>query len=137
MVGLLVAPAAGAAPITTFDVLKAMNDEQQETYLAKHPELAIQLANTDPDAVHDEWRDLDADTRTDAIETLPEVVGNLDGVDYRDREKANRRALSAALATQKKRAGQAPGRRAGEAGARLAHGHPEDPEGQAHAGTRT
>lgn len=109
VVGLLVAPAAGAAPITTFDVLKAMNDEQQEAYLAKHPELAIQLANTDPDAVHDEWRDLDADIRTDAIETLPEVVGNLDGVDYRDREKANRRALSTALATQKKELAKHPG----------------------------
>ncbi|WP_374010747.1 alpha/beta hydrolase [Leifsonia sp. LS-T14] len=109
VVGLLVAPAAGAAPITTFDVLKAMNDEQQEKYLAKHPELVIQLANTDPDAVHDEWRDLDADTRTDAVETLPEIVGNLDGVDYRDRERANRRALAAALATQKKELAGHPG----------------------------
>ncbi|MGH1548569.1 alpha/beta hydrolase [Leifsonia poae] len=102
VVGLLIAPAAGAAPITTFDVLKAMNDEQQEAYLAKHPELVIQLANTDPDAVHAEWDDLDAETRTDAIETLPEVVGNLDGVDYKDREKANRRALKQAIATEKR-----------------------------------
>ncbi|MGO4535486.1 alpha/beta hydrolase [Leifsonia sp. 2MCAF36] len=100
-VGLLVAPAAGAAPITTFDVLQAMNDEQQEKYLAAHPELAIQLANTDPDAVRKEWATLDQADRTDAIDTLPEVVGNLDGVDYRDREKANRRALRKALATGK------------------------------------
>jgi hypothetical protein len=109
VVGLLVAPAAGAAPIATFDVLKAMNDEQQEKYLAAHPELVIQLANTDPDAVHAEWDDLDAETRTDAIETLPEVVGNLDGVDYRDREKANRRALKAAIATEKRKLEEAPG----------------------------
>ncbi|MGO4299995.1 alpha/beta hydrolase [Leifsonia sp. RAF41] len=102
VVGLLVAPAAGAAPITTFDVLKAMNDEEQDKYLAEHPELDIQLANTDPDAVHDEWVSLDAETRRDAIETLPEIVGNLDGIDYRDREKANRRALTHALATEKR-----------------------------------
>ena len=102
VVGLLVAPAAGAAPITTFDVLKAMNDEEQNAYLQAHPELDIQLANTDPDAVHDEWQSLDKATRADAIETLPQIVGNLDGIGYRDREKANRRALAQAIATEKR-----------------------------------
>ncbi|MGN7801002.1 alpha/beta hydrolase [Leifsonia sp. 22587] len=98
LIGLLVAPAAGAAPITTFDVLKAMNDEQQEAYLQKHPELLIRLANTDPDAVHDDWASLDAADREDAVETIPEIIGNLDGVDYRDRDRANRRALRQAIA---------------------------------------
>lgn len=97
-IGLLVAPAAGAAPIRTFDVLNALDDAQQQAYLAKHPELVVQLANTDPDAVHDEWMSLDASERTDAIRTLPEVVGNLDGVDYYDRDRANRRALRQAIA---------------------------------------
>jgi hypothetical protein len=102
VVGLLVAPAAGAAPITTFDVLKGMNDEQQEKYLTDHPELAIQLANTDPDAVHDEWVDLDPATRKEAIEELPEVVGNLDGIDYRSRDTANRAALTRTIASEKR-----------------------------------
>ncbi|WP_285117053.1 alpha/beta hydrolase [Leifsonia sp. fls2-241-R2A-40a] len=103
IVGLLSAPAAGAAPITTFDVLKGMNDEQQNAYLEAHPELNVQLANTDPDAVHDEWAALDPETRKEAIETLPEIVGNLDGIDYGDREVANRRALKQALAAGKSR----------------------------------
>ncbi|MBW8872900.1 MAG: hypothetical protein JF618_12345, partial [Leifsonia sp.] len=101
-IGLLVAPAAGAAPITTFDVLKGMNDAQQDAYLEAHPELNIRLANTDPDAVHDQWDDLDAATKKDAIETLPEIVGNLDGIDYDDRDTANRKALARALAASTK-----------------------------------
>ncbi|WP_431221088.1 alpha/beta hydrolase [Leifsonia xyli] len=48
------------------------------------------------------WFGLDAETRQDAIDTIPEVVGNLDGVDYRAREKANRRALKRALTTEKR-----------------------------------
>lgn len=100
-VTVLSAPPAGSGPITAFDVLKAMNDEQQEAYLADHPEVVIQLSNADPDAVHEEWESLDAADRADAIATLPQIIGNLDGVDYRDREKANRRALKAALADER------------------------------------
>lgn len=54
------------------------------------PGFAAQLAHTDPAEVAPWWAALSETDQAELIATLPEVVGNLEGVNYRDRDTANR-----------------------------------------------
>ena len=51
------------------------------------------LSSDDPAAVAEWWDGLDADAREHLIETMPARIGNLEGVDYASRDRANRRYL--------------------------------------------
>lgn len=51
------------------------------------------LSSDDPATVAEWWDGLEADAREHLIETMPARIGNLEGVDYTSRDRANRRYL--------------------------------------------
>ena len=62
------------------------------------PDFAAQLARTDPAEVAPWWAELPEADRSELIATFPAVIGNLEGVSYRDRDRANRIWLKEQLA---------------------------------------
>jgi len=62
------------------------------------PGFAAQLARTAPAEVAPWWRGLSVTDRAALVAALPEVIGNLEGVSYRDRDSANRLWLAGQLA---------------------------------------
>ena len=62
------------------------------------PDFAAQLARTDPAEVAPWWAELPEADRSELIAMFPAVIGNLEGVSYRDRDRANRIWLKEQLA---------------------------------------
>lgn len=62
------------------------------------PDFAAQLARTDPAEVAPWWAELPEADRSGLIAMFPAVIGNLEGVSYRDRDRANRIWLKEQLA---------------------------------------
>ncbi|HWD62281.1 MAG TPA: alpha/beta hydrolase [Humibacter sp.] len=103
-IAIVTAPAAAHAVTNTeLDKLWAMTPKQAQAYLSKHPETAVDLANSDSSYVDELWNDATPKERRKAVKSAPELIGNLEGVDYIDRDRANRLYLARALkATSKK-----------------------------------
>lgn len=100
---VLVAPPPGKQVIDDgLQKLWSMPPKQAQAYLKKHPDIAVDLANSDSRYVDELWRDASAKERAKALRNAPELIGNLEGVDYTDRDKANRIYLAKAMASTTK-----------------------------------
>lgn len=66
------------------------------------PNFASRLARTDPAEVAPWWAALTEADQSDLIATFPAAIGNLEGVSYRDRDRANRVWLKEQLADARK-----------------------------------
>ncbi|GAB3795453.1 hypothetical protein GCM10028798_04210 [Humibacter antri] len=107
--GILMVPPAGKQLIEDgLQALWSMSPKQAQAYLLKNPAIAIDLANADGRYVDELWNDASAKERAAALRNAPQLIGNLDGVDYADRDKANRIYLTRALASTRKRVASAP-----------------------------
>jgi hypothetical protein len=73
--------------------LSALGPRRLATLLASDPALADRVHGIDPDVVARWWTALDDTSRTPLVEGLPDVVGSLEGVAYRDRDRANHLVL--------------------------------------------
>ena len=89
--GILMAPPPGKQLIDDgLQKLWSMPSKEAQAYLLKHPDIAVDLANSDSKYVDELWTDATAKERTSALRNAPQLIGNLEGVDYTDRDKANR-----------------------------------------------
>jgi len=75
------------------DLLATMSPSEAAVYLEEHPQLRAEAMNADPSTTADWWQDLSEADRRRALRSSPEMVGNLDGVEYATRDTANRRFL--------------------------------------------
>lgn len=84
--------------VATLDLLAGMSAAQLRKFLTDHPSLVQEFWTDRPDAsaVSAWWNGLTAAERHRMIQDAPTIVGNLNGVPYRDRNTANRLALDAA-----------------------------------------
>ncbi|MHA7984905.1 alpha/beta hydrolase [Rathayibacter sp. CAU 1779] len=106
---ILTAPAAGRQLVDDgLQKLWSMPPKQAQEYLRRHPETAVDLANSDSTYVDELWNDATPQERKDAVRNAPQLIGNLEGVDYVDRDAANRLYLGRALAATKKRVAARP-----------------------------
>jgi hypothetical protein len=100
VVGLVTAPSGGSVPAVRTEVAKllALSPAEQDVYFLIHPEVTADYLNSTPKVTADWWNQATPEYRDDVIESLPELVGNLEGVDYASRDRANRASLRFALA---------------------------------------
>ena len=70
----------------------------REAFLKAHPGLAAATLDRDPSVVAGWWQSLRPEQRYSVVQRMPEIVGNLAGVDYASRDAANRVQLTRALA---------------------------------------
>ena len=107
--GILMAPPAGKQLVDDgLQALWSMSPKQAQAYLLKNPAIAVDLANADGRYVDDLWNKASAKERKAALRNAPQLIGNLEGVDYTDRDKANRIYLARALASTTKRVASKP-----------------------------
>ncbi|CAN3700480.1 hypothetical protein MMX123_00465 [Microbacterium sp. MM2322] len=78
-------------------VMSALDPSALTALLRARPDLVVRLAQADPAAIAPWWRDLDPDVREVLITEAPGVIGNLGGVAYASRDRANRIVLAQAL----------------------------------------
>ncbi|PPG16685.1 hypothetical protein C5C74_11785 [Rathayibacter sp. AY1E8] len=100
-VGTLARPRGGRSLL---DSLAALSSDDLATLLAASPDLAARLGRLAPTLVNDWWRSLDSTDgarfspqQAALVAGLPGVIGNLEGVPYRARVRANERALRARI----------------------------------------
>lgn len=74
-------------------------------FLAAHPGLEAEALDRDPAVVADWWRSLPARDRVRMPGQMPDVIGNLAGVDYASRDRSNRLELNRQLRELKEIAG--------------------------------
>lgn len=107
--GILMAPPAGKQLVDDgLQKLWSMPPKQAEAYLLKHPSTAVDLANSDSRYVDDLWNHATQKERDAALRNAPQLIGNLEGVDYTDRDRANRIYLKRAMASTVKRVAAKP-----------------------------
>lgn len=99
--GLVVAAAVGMGPGYDFvapdpDLVELMSlpEKAADEYLADRPELVIEVLDSRPDAVAEWWDGYSREQQAQMIDSDPQVIGNLQGVDYTSRDIANRQHLA-------------------------------------------
>ncbi|MEO6827028.1 MAG: alpha/beta hydrolase [Microbacteriaceae bacterium] len=78
--------------------LLSMSAQEAKAYVKANPSLEMDLENIDPDATAKWWKGQTGKERHDLIDEWPDYVGNLEGIDYGTRDRANRAHLPTAIA---------------------------------------
>lgn len=91
-------PSADSSVSLQLDKLTRMSTPDAETYLLRHPQVALQLFNGEPDLIAAKWKSYSPAERRELIGIAPQIVGNLEGADYLSRDAANRKELVRRLA---------------------------------------
>jgi len=94
----LAPPPSGTRIIDNAILAEHLPSARIPDFLALHPGLAADVLDRDPAVVADWWRSLSARERLRMPVQMPDVVGNLAGVDYASRDLANRSELERQLA---------------------------------------
>lgn len=77
--------------------LMSLPDDEGDAYLDAHPGLALIALNSRPDLVADWWAGETAEQQAQILARASLVIGNLSGIDYATRDKANRAQLDEQL----------------------------------------
>ncbi|CAQ02742.1 alpha/beta hydrolase [Clavibacter sepedonicus] len=105
LVGLVILPAPPGSGVeggfAQLDRYAALTPAQAQRMIHAHPALELQVMDASPDRVVSWWASKDRKHQRALIRSSPELVGNLDGVDYASRDAANRRQLRAELRTER------------------------------------
>ncbi|WP_310889732.1 alpha/beta hydrolase [Clavibacter capsici] len=105
LVGLVILPAPPGSGVeggfAQLDRYAALTAVQAERMIAAHPALELQVMDASPERVVTWWAAKDRKRQRTLIRTSPELIGNLDGVDYASRDAANRRQLHAEIRTER------------------------------------
>ncbi|MDT0117747.1 alpha/beta hydrolase [Microbacterium sp. PRF11] len=83
-------------------LLSSLSPAELDDVLTARPELVDLVKALDTEAAKTWWSALAPAAQSALIRTLPGVIGNLEGVPYGARDKANRRALTSRLAEVEK-----------------------------------
>lgn len=86
--------------------LSTLSGAELKKFLAQHPNLAEELAAMGAPAVAAWWSTLSAAQRSALITARPEVIGNLEGIPYTDRDEANVSRLKTLLKEAKEASGR-------------------------------
>jgi hypothetical protein len=70
--------------------LKGLTAEELAAAIAGDPTIADRLAGMSPEMIADWWNSYEDDQKQALINSMPQVLGNLEGVEYRARDEANR-----------------------------------------------
>lgn len=89
--------------------LASLDESGVRDFLIAHPAQVFELLNAQPEAAAREWPMLPVVERRKLERAVPVLVGNLDGVSYVTRDRANRTALGSALTDAAKKAAKNPG----------------------------
>ncbi|QIZ99785.1 alpha/beta hydrolase [Leifsonia sp. PS1209] len=96
---VVVAPAGGQQSSSlVLHQLASLEGSAVDAVISEHPDQILELLNSLPRQAAREWPALPAAARSRLERDLPSLVGNLDGVSYTVRDRANRRALTEQLA---------------------------------------
>ncbi|WP_043668628.1 alpha/beta hydrolase [Clavibacter michiganensis] len=113
LVGLVILPAPPGSGVeggfAQLDRYAALTPVQAERMIAAHPALELQVMDASPERVVSWWAAKDRKRQRTLIRTSPELIGNLDGVDYASRDAANRRQLRAEIRTERAAVAARPG----------------------------
>ncbi|RIJ52709.1 hypothetical protein DZG00_03805 [Clavibacter lycopersici] len=105
LVGLVILPAPPGSGVeggfAQLDRYAALTPAQAQRMIQAHPALELQVMDASPDRVVSWWASKDRKHQRALIRSSPELVGNLDGVDYASRDAANRRQLRTELRTER------------------------------------
>ncbi|WP_460532328.1 alpha/beta hydrolase [Humibacter ginsengiterrae] len=106
---------SGKTPDQILDMLTGLTPTQLQALLAAHPELAGKIAKADPTAVAAWWNSMNSpqtdpatgtyvpsDAQAALIAGIPAIIGNLNGVAYWARDKANEAVLNQRIAEDEK-----------------------------------
>ncbi len=88
---------AAVAGDRVLSVMRSLDGAALEALLNARPDLATRLSQIAPSEVAPWWRGLSATQQDALIATAPGVIGNLGGVAYAARDRANRIVLAQAL----------------------------------------
>jgi hypothetical protein len=104
LVGLVILPAPPGSGVeggfAQLDRYAALTPAQAQRMIAAHPALELQVMDASPERVVTWWAAKDRKRQRALIRTSPQLIGNLDGVDYASRDAANRRQLHAEIRTE-------------------------------------
>jgi hypothetical protein len=105
LVGLVILPAPPGSGVeggfAQLDRYAALTASQAQRMIRAHPALELQVMDASPERVVSWWAAKDREHQRALIRSSPELVGNLDGVDYASRDAANRRQLRDELRTER------------------------------------
>ncbi len=111
LVGVLVAPSPDAPLVTKLSALTSLPPHKQIEYFRDHPTALIAAMNASPSFVADWWKEFPKADRRYVATLMPEIFGNLDGIDYRSRDAANRVQLASRLKKAEKEVKEPPSTR--------------------------
>jgi hypothetical protein len=113
LVGLVILPAPPGSGVeggfAQLDRYAALTEAQAQRMIAAHPALELQVMDASPERVVTWWAAKDRTRQRALIRTSPQLIGNLDGVDYASRDAANRRQLHAEIRTEQAAIAARPG----------------------------
>lgn len=95
------APLPGAPLTHHLTTLADLPDDNVDDYLMRHPDVLIDVLSSQPDDIAVWWSTLAKQDRRELFDLAPQVIGNLGGIDYATRDRANRVHLAKALAEAK------------------------------------
>ncbi|MFS4504738.1 alpha/beta hydrolase [Clavibacter sp. Sh2141] len=105
LVGLVILPAPPGSGVEAgfaqLDRYAALTSSQAQRMIDAHPALALQVMDASPERVVRWWAAKDRRQQRALIRSSPELIGDLDGVDYASRDAANRRQLRAEMRTER------------------------------------
>lgn len=93
---------AGGKPGSLLEKLSLLYGSNLALFLKQHPQLLAELTKLGGEAIANWWGTLSNAQRADLIGRIPTVIGNLEGVPYADRDKANVSRLKDELANAKR-----------------------------------
>lgn len=100
LIGVATAPTDGIPVLgNPFEQISELPAAQETAYLGKHQSVALAMANLDPATTADWWSSTSIDAKEKLIRRYPSMLGNLDGIDYRSRDEANRLRLVSSIAS--------------------------------------
>ena len=98
-----------AATQVALNQLAGMTSTQVEAFIAAHPDLGGQLINSAPKEMAKWWVSQSASEKAKLIRTLPDGLGDLDGIDYASRDQMNRAFLAETMRSTTKQVAKTPG----------------------------
>ncbi|MDQ0745089.1 hypothetical protein QFZ62_002397 [Clavibacter sp. B3I6] len=105
LVGLVILPAPPGSGVEAgfaqLDRYAALSASEAQRMIAAHPALELQVMDASPERVVRWWAAKDRRQQRALIRSSPELIGDLDGVDYASRDAANRRQLRAEMRTER------------------------------------
>jgi len=93
----LAPPPAGSRITDSAILAEQVAWNQVDAFVARHQGLAAEALDRDPAVVAEWWRSLPERDRLRMPGQMPDVIGNLAGVDYASRDRSNRLMLAAQL----------------------------------------